>query len=145
MTDIENEGLREALADQEHERWSRWMKYLFGKCRRGKRDLGSLVIPGDSVRHWQRQIDTPYADLSEREKDSGRKEADLTIATMQAHQQTRIAAEVDFELDYERFYNEKMECGHPRGVFYEPPGTAGAVRNCAWCESLTEATKEEVT
>ncbi|KKL95787.1 hypothetical protein LCGC14_1851070 [marine sediment metagenome] len=69
--------LREQLADQEHERWSRWMRYLFTLCLPGRN--GDLIIPVQSVKHWQGQIDTPYAELSEKEKDSDRKEADNTL------------------------------------------------------------------
>jgi hypothetical protein len=35
---------------------------------------GSLIIPGDLVRRWQKQIDTPYAVLSEQEKESDREQ-----------------------------------------------------------------------
>lgn len=68
-------GLREALADQEHGRWSRWMKYLFSKSPDG-------VIPPALVERWARQVSTPYKNLSEQEKDSDRKEADATLDTI---------------------------------------------------------------
>lgn len=82
--------IREALADLEHTRWSNWQSYLHSKCEKkieiaDGRSLelgGELLIPADSVAHWQRQIDTPYAGLTEREKDSDRKEADQTIALL---------------------------------------------------------------
>jgi len=71
--------IREALADLEHTRWSNWQKYLHSECTA----VGdTLVIPKGSVEHWRRQIATPYADLTEREKDSDRKEADQTIALL---------------------------------------------------------------
>jgi hypothetical protein len=70
------EELIERLAEKEHASWARWMAYLFSKCERevvtGNPD--DLVIEKDLVRHWQRQIDTPYADLTEREKQSDREE-----------------------------------------------------------------------
>ncbi len=62
----------EAAAAIEHERWSGWMKYLFSKC---EPIVEGALIPLDSVAHWTRQIQTPYAELSEREKESDRKEA----------------------------------------------------------------------
>ena len=76
------EEIREMLAAQEHERWSRWMKYLFSKCYGLDK---AMVIPAESVEHWQRQIDTPYAKMSEEEKDSDRKEADNTLRLIEAH------------------------------------------------------------
>lgn len=70
MTD---EDLIEALADKQHEIWAHWMKYLFGVSRRN--DDGSVTIPADNVERWKRQMATAYADLSEREQDSDRHQA----------------------------------------------------------------------
>ncbi|MFW6311994.1 MAG: hypothetical protein ACOC1K_07145 [Nanoarchaeota archaeon] len=67
----------EELANLEHERWSRWQKYLHSQCKRNNN--GSLTIPADKVKHWERQIKTPYKDLSDKEKDSDRKEARKTL------------------------------------------------------------------
>ena len=72
--------LREALANQEHDRWARWQSYLHGLC--VKNDDGSLTIPTDKAERWQRQIRTPYEELSEREKGSDRKEANETLALL---------------------------------------------------------------
>jgi hypothetical protein len=66
------DGLIETLAAVEHERWSHWQRYMHGKCVR--QPDGSLVIPADLVRRWQEQIDTPYAGLSEKEKESDREQ-----------------------------------------------------------------------
>lgn len=63
----------EKLADYEHDRWARWQKYLFSKCM--IHQDGSLTIPKEFVDRWTRQVNTDYIDLSEREKDSDRKEA----------------------------------------------------------------------
>ena len=64
--------LIESLADREHASWSRWMAWLF-KVSYKKSD-GSVVISAENVERWERQVDTPYADLSEAEKESDRKE-----------------------------------------------------------------------
>ena len=64
--------LIEALAYAEHASWSHWMSYLFSRCER--LPDGSMVIPAHLVEHWQRQVATPYAELSEREKQSDRDE-----------------------------------------------------------------------
>jgi DNA-binding ferritin-like protein len=62
----------EKLADIEHQRWSSWQKYLHSKCI--KNENGDLIIPADYVKHLERQINTPYCELSEKEKNSDREE-----------------------------------------------------------------------
>lgn len=69
--------IREGLADYAHKAWSGWMKYMFSKCT--KNEDGSMTIPKDSVDRWTRQMDTKYADLPEKEKESDRDEADKMI------------------------------------------------------------------
>lgn len=64
----------EKLADIEHSRWSKWQKYLHEQC--VKNDNGSLTIPYELVIKWQKQMTTPYAELTEKEKKSDR---DLVI------------------------------------------------------------------
>lgn len=59
-------------ANLEHERWARWQKYMFSKCRQNKD--GSLTIPTWAVSRWGTQIEIAYKDLSEEEKESDRKE-----------------------------------------------------------------------
>lgn len=60
----------EKLADIEHGRWSRWQKYLHEKC--VKNDDGSLTIPHELVSRWEKQMTTPYDDLTDEEKQSDR-------------------------------------------------------------------------
>jgi len=72
--------LREALAALEHDRWARWQSHLHSKC--DECPDGGLYIPPGYVRHLQRQITTKYADLTESERDSDRKEADNTLVVI---------------------------------------------------------------
>lgn len=62
----------EAVADAQHEIWSHWMKYLF-TC--GHNVDGNFIIPKDKVERWKRQMNTPYNELTEKEKDSDRDQA----------------------------------------------------------------------
>jgi hypothetical protein len=64
--------LIEQLAVAEHERWSHWQRYMHEQCR--EEPDGSLVIPADLVRRWDRQMRSSYADLSESEKQSDREQ-----------------------------------------------------------------------
>jgi hypothetical protein len=79
------DDLVEQLAAIEHERWADWQKYLHSKCWKTDRDIlpvdglppiprGIHIIPPESLAHWERQIATPYADLSEQEKQSDREQ-----------------------------------------------------------------------
>jgi len=70
---MKDDDIIELLADFEHDRWSRWQKYLFSKCIVNVD--GSLTIPKELVDRWARQMDTDYDNLSEQEKNSDRKEA----------------------------------------------------------------------
>ena len=69
----EEKKLTEIMANLEHQRWSRWQKYLFSLCKKNKD--GSMTIPAESVERWQRQINTMYRQLSNEEKKSDRNEA----------------------------------------------------------------------
>lgn len=59
-------------ANLEHDRWSRWQQYLHNICIRNSD--GSITISPERVAHWERQINTSYADLSEKEKEYDRVE-----------------------------------------------------------------------
>jgi hypothetical protein len=67
------DDLLEQLATIEHERWSHWQRYMHSKCIAQGAD-GSLLIPADLVQRWERQASTPYASLTEREKESDREQ-----------------------------------------------------------------------
>lgn len=69
--------LIERLADVEHTRWAHWQRYLHSMCE--ENEDGSLTIPKDLVNRWDVQINTPYSELSEKEKESDRKEVTNTI------------------------------------------------------------------
>jgi hypothetical protein len=66
------DGLIEKLAAIEHERWSHWQRYMHSKCIR--QHDGSLLLPAELVRQWERQIATPYTSLDEKEKESDREQ-----------------------------------------------------------------------
>ncbi|MBN2048681.1 MAG: hypothetical protein JW750_12620 [Anaerolineaceae bacterium] len=75
MTDPHH--LREQLADIQHAIWAHWMRYLFSVCE--AQEDGSYRIPAEKAARWQRQMNTPYTELSDKEKDSDREQADKII------------------------------------------------------------------
>ena len=88
MADGDIYALREALADYAHAAWSGWMKYLFSKTETSERFFSGeivVVIPRWAVDRWQRQMNTPYADLPEEEKKSDREEADKIMGAIARH------------------------------------------------------------
>ncbi len=77
-TDLDK--LREKLAAIEHERWADWQKW----CHKVLRENNPSPEQGDILERWDRQIETPYSELSEREKDSDREQVDRYLPLIQA-------------------------------------------------------------
>lgn len=73
----ESETKREQLAALAHRQWSGWMHYLFSKGTFN--EDGTWTMPVWAVERWQRQMKTPYSELSNDEKEQDRKEADRMI------------------------------------------------------------------
>lgn len=71
---VTEDNVKERFAREIHNIWSHWTQYMFQV---------ELVDIGDSYRlsnktaeRWQRQMDTPYSELTETEKDSDRKQVE---------------------------------------------------------------------
>ena len=69
--------LFEQFAAAEHERRSHWQRYLHGRARRN--NDGSLTLPADLVRQWERLMQTPYSQLTEEERESNREQMRLYL------------------------------------------------------------------
>lgn len=69
---LRNRALIEALAAAEHERWSHWQRHLHAQCDVGSD--GSLTISKELADQWSAQMNTPYPELSEKEKESDREQ-----------------------------------------------------------------------
>lgn len=77
---LESGKVVERLAAIEHERWAHWQRYMHDQCER--QEDGSLVIDAELVARWEVQITTPYADLSDQEKDSDREQVQRYMPTI---------------------------------------------------------------
>lgn len=71
----------EAVAEQCHKQWAGWTEHVLLKL---EKDHGAdtHILPKVWIERWQRQIDTPYADLSEEEKEADRREARKILAAL---------------------------------------------------------------
>ena len=78
MNDQNN--LREELADAQHEIWSHWMRYMFS-CGEFNSD-GEWVMPEEKYDRWARQMNTHYFELSEKERESDRDQADKILVVL---------------------------------------------------------------
>lgn len=97
---MDTNNIRERIAAIQHEQWSGWMKYLFSKCKR--QELTS-EIPKVWRDRWERQIDTPYSQLTDKEQESDRVEADKLLQLIKS-----VCEEVLGENE-EYFFIERME------------------------------------
>jgi len=75
---LQKRPLREQLAYYAHDTWSRWIKYMFYQSRRNADD--DIIIPEELADRWIRQSCMFYDDLTEKEKESDRLEADKILA-----------------------------------------------------------------
>lgn len=60
------------LAAVAHERWAHWQQYVHDQFR--LQPDGSLVIPANLVKRWQRQSATPDPELTPSEQESDREQ-----------------------------------------------------------------------
>lgn len=82
-----SDELKEKLASIEHERWADWQQYMFDcAVKSGDDNIGVRTCgwPTAQFEHWQRQIETDYEDLSDKEKDSDREQVDRYWPLIQA-------------------------------------------------------------
>lgn len=63
-------NVRERLAALEHEQWAHWTRFLLDH------------LTPETIERWRRQCDTPYAALTEAEKDQDREWADKVLAIL---------------------------------------------------------------
>lgn len=54
------DAVLEKLADLEHEQWAHWTRYMLDN------------LTDENINRWRLQIETPYSELTEKEKESDR-------------------------------------------------------------------------
>ena len=75
LTEIEGEpmNLYNELADLEHQQWAHWTKYMLEH------------LTPENIKRWKKQTEMPYAELSEKEKDSDREWAEKVLKIVRKH------------------------------------------------------------
>lgn len=68
---IEDEDIISTLEQIEYMRRNRWSKYMLSVC---SINDGKYVIPAEKAELWEEEMRTPYSELSEKQKESDRKE-----------------------------------------------------------------------
>ena len=87
------EQIAEALAALEHEQWAHWTRYMLGvlveplgmglnEARVKGIETKGMAKAREALERWRRQIETPYAELTEDEKDSDREWAQKVMALL---------------------------------------------------------------
>jgi hypothetical protein len=88
--DTKDEGaVIEATAAVMHEAWAHWTQYMMSRC-----GSGNFEQVQEDVLRWRRQCDTPYSELSEKEKESDREWARKVLEITEENH-LRLMAEKD--------------------------------------------------
>ncbi len=80
-----SEELMEELAAIEHTRWANWQKWCHQVFKDGKFE--------EFMPRWERQIATPYSELSEEEKESDRREVRSYLPLLESKISKALTAE----------------------------------------------------
>lgn len=74
------DGIEELLADIEHDRWSRWMLWVYAN---GEWNAdGSFTISPEKASRWLKLAEQPYAELDEPTKEYDRIEVRKTLIAL---------------------------------------------------------------
>jgi hypothetical protein len=121
MTEVDE--LRQQLAAIEHERWADWQKYMHSLAYH-EGPTGELTFYGKDIEQWERQIKTPYKDLSTAEQASDMEQVDrywpLIVAAKAAGERAAQLAVLErVKTDYSVLYKKiAAEHGVERSVPY---------------------------
>lgn len=91
MTPTQEAALREKLAAIEHERWSDWQRYMHSKMLTNDNEDKYYHLKNMWFKRWQRQIETPYANLTDQEQASDMEQVDRYWPLIQEYIKTQTA------------------------------------------------------
>lgn len=79
--------LREKLAELERSIYNHWLSYMLSPACGTFNPDGSFTINAEKVERWRRQMNTPYDQLTEKEKNSDREQAEKVIDVLAQNDQ----------------------------------------------------------
>jgi glycerophosphoryl diester phosphodiesterase len=92
----------------EHIRWAKWQNYLHSFLKWNEENYG-WILPHEQKDRWQTQIQTPYSMLSEKEKESDRKESRNYIPFLISSQISLLEEMQKWAKEKEKFYTETKD------------------------------------
>ena len=108
-----SDDVRERLAGVQHAIWAHWMRYMFTQGT--VNPDGSWTMPAEKAARWGGQMRTPYSDLTEKERESDREQADkiiLSIRHLLAGPGPDIVYDTWHELQRQKWQDIKLENPH---------------------------------
>ena len=67
----------EELAELEHEQWAHWTEYMLEN------------LTDEDIKRWERQIETSYSELTEKEKDGDREWAEKVLKIVNKYMESK--------------------------------------------------------
>lgn len=83
---ISDEELISILEQTEYDRRNRWNNYMLSLC---SKNGGNYIIPTEKAKLWEEEMRTPYSQLSEKQKESDRKEVYMIFSECQKYKSYR--------------------------------------------------------
>lgn len=120
------ENLLEKWANIEHERWAKWQKYMHSKMFDvdgiGGEPTGDMILPKEFHKRWERQIATPYSELSEKEKDSDREQVHQYLDDIRQIREQTVKEVLEAVVEMVQSVKLKKEVMHDHIYYYHKTG-----------------------
>jgi hypothetical protein len=117
----EKEEFIEKGAELGHIRWANWQKYCHSKMKHLSCSPAYMSLPIEDFERWERQIATPYAELSEQEKESDRREVRTYLPWLTSHDHRILEAMAKEVLGIIARRKKYTNWSHTRGSHADDP------------------------
>lgn len=118
--------LLEKCADIEHQRWSDWQNY----CHKTIIENNGYIPEPYPFEHWERQMRTPYSQLSEKEKESDREQVRRYLPLVHSSLQDTLKAVVEMVGAIPTSYPERESDEFEAGIDIAKSIIIGNLKSC---------------